>query len=77
VLLAHQIALESPLMHAEVIEANEFIDLATRYNVRSVTQITIDDGKGTVLGAVPGSYLLQEIKHAFDNNPCNYYIYQT
>jgi thioredoxin-related protein len=61
VVLAHQMALENPLIHAEMIEANEFYDLARRYNVRSVPQITINEGKGVVLGAVPEAYLLQEI----------------
>jgi thioredoxin-related protein len=61
VVLAHQMALENPLIHAEMIEANEFYDLARRYNVRSVPQITINEGKGVVLGPVPEAYLLQEI----------------
>jgi hypothetical protein len=61
VVLAHQMALENPLIHAEMIEANEFYDLARRYNVSSVPQITINEGKSVILGAVPEAYLLQEI----------------
>jgi hypothetical protein len=61
VVLAHQMALENPLIHAEMIEANEFYVLARRYNVSSVPQITINEGKGVILGAVPEAYLLQEI----------------
>jgi predicted DsbA family dithiol-disulfide isomerase len=64
VLLAHQMAMESPLIHAEMIEANEFYDLAMRYNVSGVPQTTINDGRGVVLGAVPEEYLLQEIKRS-------------
>jgi len=44
-----------------MIEANEFYDLARRYNVSSVPQITINEGKSVILGAVPEAYLLQEI----------------
>jgi predicted DsbA family dithiol-disulfide isomerase len=62
VVLAHQLALESPLIQADMIEANEFYDFAMRYNVSGVPQTTINDGLGTVLGAVPEEYLVQEIK---------------
>ena len=55
-------AMESPLIQAEMIEANEFYDLAVRYNVSGVPQTTINDGKGVILGAVPEANLLQEIK---------------
>ena len=50
-----------------MIEANEFYDLAIRYNVSGVPQTTINDGKGVVLGAVPEEYLLQEIIRALDS----------
>ena len=62
--LAHQMAMESPLIQAEMIEANEFYEVSTRYNVSSVPQININDSSGVVLGAVPQEYLLQEIKRA-------------
>jgi hypothetical protein len=55
-------AMENPLIRAEMIEANEFYDLAMLYNVSGVPQTTINDGLGLVLGAVPEEYLLQEIK---------------
>jgi predicted DsbA family dithiol-disulfide isomerase len=64
VVLAHQMSMENPLIRAEMIEANEFYDLAKRYNVSGVPQTTINDGEGLVLGAVPEDYLLQEIKRA-------------
>ena len=60
-------AMENPLIQAEMIEANEFYDLAIRYNVSGVPQTTINDGKGVVLGAVPEEYLLQEIIRALDS----------
>lgn len=59
--LAHQMAIESPLIQAEMIEANEFYDLAMRYNVSGVPQTTINAGAGVILGAVPEEYLLQEM----------------
>ena len=59
--LAHRMALESPLIQAEMIEANEFYDLSLRYNVSGVPQTTINDGLGVILGAVPEDYLLQEV----------------
>jgi hypothetical protein len=61
VVLAHQLAIESPLIQAEVIEANEFYELALRYNVSGVPQTNINDNAGVILGAVPEEYLLQEI----------------
>ena len=61
VLLAHQMAMESPMIEAEMIEAMEFSDLSNRYNVSGVPQTTINYGAGTVVGAVPESHLLAEI----------------
>ena len=60
-------AMENPLIRAEMIEANEFYDLSIRYNVSGVPQTTINDGEGVVLGAVPEAYLLQEIKRTMDS----------
>jgi hypothetical protein len=59
-------AMESPMIHTEVIEANEFYELAMRYNVSGVPQTTLNDGAGVVLGAVPEEYLLQEMKRAVE-----------
>jgi len=64
VVLAHQLAMESPLIETEAIEAIEFYDLAMRYNVSGVPQTTINDGAGVVLGAVPAEYLLQEVERS-------------
>jgi len=61
VVLAHRMALESPLIQADMIEANEFYDLAMRYNVSGVPQTTINDGIDAVMGIVPEDDLLQEI----------------
>lgn len=61
VLLAHQMALESPLVQAEMVEAMEFPELSERNGVSGVPQTTINDGAGVVIGAVPEDYLLAEI----------------
>jgi glutaredoxin-like protein len=64
VLLAHQMAMESPLVHAEMIEATEFGELSERYHVSGVPQTTINYGAGTVVGAVPEANLVAEILRA-------------
>ena len=47
-----------------MIEANEFYELAMRYNVSSVPQTNINEDAGLILGAVPEDYLLEEVKRA-------------
>ena len=64
VVLAHQMALESPMVEAEMVEATEFPELADRFNVSGVPQTTINWGAGTVVGAVPETMLVEEIKKA-------------
>jgi glutaredoxin-like protein len=66
VVLAHQMALESPMVEAEMIEATEFPDLAARYNVNGVPQTTINWGAKTLVGAVPEDYLIAEIAKALE-----------
>lgn len=68
VLLAHQMAMENPQMiTAEGVEATEFPELASRFNVSGVPQTVINAGKGTVVGAVPEQNLLAEIMRAMQN----------
>ena len=57
-------ALESPMVEAEMVEATEFPELSMRFNVSGVQQITINDGAGTVVGAVPEGNLMAEILRA-------------
>jgi glutaredoxin-like protein len=64
VVLAHQMALESPYVQAEMVEAIEFPDLSDRHRVSGVPQTTINDGAGIVMGAVPEEHLLAEILRA-------------
>jgi glutaredoxin-like protein len=64
VVLAHQMALESPMVEAEMVEAMEFPDLSDRFGVSGVPQTTINYGAGTVVGAVPEDHLLSEIRRS-------------
>ena len=62
--LAHRMALESPLVEAEAIEATEFRELVESYKVSGVPQTTINHGARDVVGAVPEQYLVAEIEKA-------------
>lgn len=64
VVLAHQMALESPFIEAEMVESMEFSELAEKYNVSGVPHTVINHGKGEVVGAVPESHLLEKILEA-------------
>jgi len=64
VLLALQMALESPLVEVDAVEAMEFPELSERFQVRGVPQTTINQGAGTVVGAMPEEDLLIEIEQA-------------
>lgn len=61
-LLAHKMAMENPLVQAEMIEATEFPELVNRYNVSGVPQTTINDGAENIVGAVPEENLLAAIR---------------
>ncbi|MHB8933281.1 MAG: protein disulfide oxidoreductase [Bellilinea sp.] len=64
VVLAHQLALESPYIEAEMVESMEFAELAEKFNVSGVPHTIINDGKGEVVGAVPEAHLLEKILQA-------------
>ena len=68
VILAHQMAMESPLVQAEMVEATEFPELSSRHGVSGVPQTTINDGAGHLVGAVPESQLLAEILRSTNAN---------
>jgi Thioredoxin domain len=65
--LAHQMALESPFVQAEMVEATEFPELSMQFKVSSVPQTTINSGVGRVVGAMPESHLLAEIQRSLAN----------
>jgi hypothetical protein len=62
VVLALQLALESPLVEVEAVEAMEFPDLSERFQVHGVPQTTINQGAGTVVGAMPEEDIILEIE---------------
>ena len=62
--LAHQMALESPMVVGEMIEAMEFPELANRHGVSGVPQTTINDGAAHAVGALPEEALIAEIQQA-------------
>jgi len=59
--LAYHMALESPHVTAEVIEAQEFPELSQRFKVRAVPT-TVIDGKTMLPGAVPDTTLMDIIE---------------
>ena len=61
--LAHRLALASPLIRADMVEATEFPELADRYNVYGVPRTVINDTVA-VEGAVPEAHLLQYLQKA-------------
>lgn len=66
VTLAHQMAMENEHVHAEMVEAVEFTELSNRFGVSGVPHTVINQGKGEVVGAVPESMLLDEMKKALN-----------
>jgi glutaredoxin-like protein len=61
--LAHQFALESPFIRAEMIESTEFQDLSNRYNVYGVPKTIINDTI-SFEGAVPEEEFLENVLKA-------------
>jgi protein-disulfide isomerase len=57
-------AVESDWVHAEVVEAAEFEELANRFNVMGVPLNIINGGKGRVEGAAPPPMMVNAIKAA-------------
>jgi thiol-disulfide isomerase/thioredoxin len=64
--LAHQLAMESPAVTADVIEANEFPALSAEFAVQAVPKTVVRSGAGTVefLGALPESRFVEEVWRA-------------
>lgn len=66
VVLAHQMAMESPMVQAEMVEAMEFPILADQFGVSGVPHTVINAGMGDVIGAVPEAALRQKIQQAME-----------
>ena len=65
-MLAHMLALESPMVQAEGIEAMEFQELAQQFGVSGVPHTTINGDAGEMVGAAPEQMLIAEIKRALN-----------
>ena len=63
-MLAHQMALESEMVQAEMVEATEFPELANQYGVSGVPHTTINFGAGEMIGAAPEAMMIEQIKEA-------------
>ena len=61
--LAHQFALESPFIKADMIESQEFPKLADRFGVRGVPK-TVINGTQAIDGAVPEDVFLDRVLRA-------------
>ena len=68
-MLAHQLALESPMIEAEMVEAMEFSELSDQYGVSGVPHTAINGNEGSVIGAVPEEHLLAEIQRTLAGKP--------
>lgn len=64
VIVAHQMAIESKYVVGEMVEAMEFQELSTKFNVSGVPHTVINEGGGDVVGAVPEEHLMEEIQKA-------------
>lgn len=63
VVLAHQMALVSPMVEADMVEAMEFPHLSTRYQVMGVPRTVINESTH-VEGAAPEPLLLEKLREA-------------
>lgn len=63
-MLAFQMAMESDLVVADMVEATEFPELSNQYNVSGVPHTAINFGAGEMVGAAPAVHLLGEIQSA-------------
>ena len=60
VILAHRLAVESPLIQASCVEATEFMDLTRRFNVTGVPKTIVNDSI-EILGALPEEQFVRTV----------------
>ena len=65
--LAHRMALVSPMVTADAVEATEFPELSGKYRVSGVPHTVINEGAGNMIGAAPEDMLVEEIRKALKN----------
>ena len=58
--LADRMAIASPLVHARMVEANEFPAMAQRFNVQGVPRTVVNDG-GAFVGALPEPQFVEAV----------------
>lgn len=66
--LAHKLAIESDMVWADMVEANEFVPLAQKHHVTGVPKTVIND-TFEVAGAVPEDLLVGHLLHAVRTIP--------
>ncbi len=66
--LAHQLAVASPLVRGDMIEAAEFPELADQYHVHGVPRTVINEVVH-IEGAVPVPYFQEELARALEQTP--------
>lgn len=68
--LAHQLALESAQVTADMVEAMEFPDWVQYYGVRAVPHVVVN-GRTAFVGALPEEEFLSRVLAALDSSPEN------
>jgi alkyl hydroperoxide reductase subunit AhpF len=63
VMLAHQMAVASPMVRGDMVEATEFPHLATKYQVMGVPRTVINESVH-IEGAVPEPMILAKLEEA-------------
>jgi len=61
---AHSFAMENENVQAEMIEAQQFMDVAQEYGVRGVPQINVNGTDGQFTGNLPPHQFVDEVKKA-------------
>ena len=61
--LAHQLAIESDLVRADMVESSEFPHLTNRYEVMAVPKTVVND-RVSVEGTLPEPQLVEEVMQA-------------
>jgi glutaredoxin-like protein len=66
--MAHQMAIENPLITGDMVEAMEFPDLADKYQVMSVPKMIVN-GSYHFVGALPEPQFIEQIELALKGAP--------
>lgn len=62
--VAHEMAMHNPKIKGEMVEAIEFPELSSKFNVSGVPHTVINSGADEQVGAVPAKTILNKIKTA-------------